>query len=76
MISDDGGSTWRLGGGWADGVNFPNENQLVELVNRSDGTNFLWSNSRGALTARVSSVSVDAGETWGPPEAVPGLVQV
>lgn len=31
MWSDDGGQTWALGGSWTDGVNFPNENQLVEL---------------------------------------------
>lgn len=36
MFSDDGGQTWALGGSWTDGLNFPNENEYVELANSSE----------------------------------------
>jgi sialidase-1 len=70
MLSDDGGETWYLGDTFTDGLNFPNEDQAVEL---SDGSVFI--NARGLLTARIGALSQDGGVTWSSVGTIPGLYQ-
>lgn len=76
LYSDDGGTTWHLGGTdtTPDGVVNPNENTVVEL---SDGT--LYFNARdqhGTSTgARAATTSHDGGATFDSPyQEVPDLV--
>lgn len=70
ILSDDDGESWRLGGGFSDGLRFPNENQIVVL---SSGE--LLCNARTALADRIGAVSNDGGESWGVPTPLLGLTQ-
>jgi len=70
LLSDDGGATFRRGGEWSAGVNFPNENSAVVLPN-----GYVWMHARGLVTSRWGSVSTDGGETWAPAAQVAGVEQ-
>ena len=70
LLSDDGGATFALGGGWTLGAQFANENQAVELP---DGR--LWAHARGLFTQRLAATSLDGGATWAGAGAVGGLDQ-
>ena len=75
MVSDDAGATWRLGGGWSDGwdqgLQFPNENQIVTLGEPPA----LLSFARGLLTSRLVAMSLDGGDTWSNASIIPDLPQ-
>lgn len=76
LYSDDGGTTWHLGGvdTTLEGVVNPNENTVVEL---SDGT--LYFNARdqngSSVGARASTTSADGGASFDAPyQEIPDLV--
>ncbi|WP_051425991.1 sialidase family protein [Jiangella gansuensis] len=76
LYSDDGGTTWHLGGvdTTPEGVENPNENTVVEL---SDGT--LYFNARDqngtSVGARAGTTSSDGGATFDTPyQEIPDLV--
>jgi len=59
ILSDDHGTTWRLGG-FLEGLNLSNENQAVDL-----GNNVVLVNARGFGAYRLEAISKDGGETFG-----------
>ncbi|WP_116951837.1 sialidase family protein [Jiangella endophytica] len=76
LYSDDGGTTWHLGGvdSVPDGVVNPNENTVVEL---SDGTVYFNARDQNGTSvgARAGTSSVDGGASFdGPYEEIPDLV--
>ena len=72
-FSDDGGSTWNHGAlAPAETDGFPNEVQMVELV---DGSVMLNCRLQGGKArSRGVAVSRDGGATWSPVQADPRLV--
>ncbi|MEQ9455517.1 MAG: exo-alpha-sialidase [Phycisphaeraceae bacterium] len=75
VYSDDGGSTWQVGGILTNtngGIN-PNESTVVELI---DGTVHLNTrNQGGAFKRRLIGTSLDAGESFiGPAEVEDQLI--
>jgi len=69
MLSDDGGSSWRLGAELT-GIHLSNECQAAELEN---GTVFI--NSRSLGTDRLKTYSDDGGDTVGETTIINGLRQ-
>lgn len=70
MISDDHGKTWYIGGNVSDGLQFPNENQVVSL-----NGDLIFMNARSILTDRIGAYSKDGGLTFERPFAIKGLSQ-
>lgn len=71
MISDDGGTSWYIGGtitDWA--LQFPNENQAVSL-----GGDTIFVNARTLLTDRIAAYSTDGGLMFGKHFIPKGLPQ-
>jgi len=71
-ISDDGGETWHFGEAVPGDAGLGTEAQMVEL---SDGSVLLNDRSADQGHVRKSAVSLDGGETWGPPHDEPQLVE-
>lgn len=70
IYSDDGGTTWRLGG-----TTGPEADEC-EVVERTDGSLLLnIRNYNRKRPCRTTSVSTDGGMTWSPPAFDPALVE-
>jgi sialidase-1 len=69
ILSDDGGKTWKLGGGVGPDCN---ESQVVE---RADGALLLNMRSYRGTNRRLVAVSKDGGETFSKPEEDRALIE-
>lgn len=69
LLSDDGGTNWRMGELITPEVN---ESQIVEL---DDGTLMMNMRSYNGKASRATSLSYDGGETWSEIEHAPQLVE-
>ena len=69
LYSDDGGTSWRLGGVAGPATN---ESAVVELT---DGSLLLNMRSYAGQNRRAVSVSRDGGESWSPPKLHHSLIE-